>query len=361
MAELSRRQFGRLGGSALAFALTSQGIGGAAAGSANAPAASIDQRLAPIDPELRPAAKQMLSLGMPPLSAATLHRGPATAGGPPAELLSGIKVTEQHVPAQGSLPGVTVYVVNADPSKRRPAILHTHGGGFIVGSAKGELRYLQETARDLDCVIVTVEYRLAPETRFTGSTEDNYAGLKWLYSHAEELGVDRTRIALMGESAGGGHAAILAIRARDRGEIPVAFQALVYPMLDDRTGSAMPIPPYIATVGWSPPENRFGWRSFLGVEPGGANVPAAAVPARLKNLAGLPPAFIGVGGVDLFAVEDMEFARRLTLANVPTELLVIPRAFHGFDRVAPETSLARLFTKAKLNALRRAFGQPVVI
>lgn len=361
MAELSRRQFGRLGGSALAFALAGQGIVGVAAGSANAPAASIDQRLAPIDPELRPAAKQMLSLGMPPLSAATLHRGPAGTGGPPAELLSGIKVTEQHVPAQGSLPGVTVYVVNADPSKRRPAILHTHGGGFIVGSAKGELRYLQETARDLDCVIVTVEYRLAPETRFTGSTEDNYAGLKWLYSHAEELGVDRTRIALMGESAGGGHAAILAIRARDRGEIPVAFQALVYPMLDDRTGSAMPIPPYIATVGWSPPENRFGWRSFLGVEPGGANVPAAAVPARLKNLAGLPPAFIGVGGVDLFAVEDMEYARRLTLANVPTELLVIPRAFHGFDRVAPETSLARLFTKAKLNALRRAFGQPVVI
>jgi len=364
MTDISRRDFARWSGAALALGLVSRSTLSAAAGTANPRAAtgmSIEDRLAPIDPELRPAARQMLSLGMPPLSAATLHRGPTGAGPPPAPLLPDIKVAERQIAAQGALPTVTVYVVNADPAKRRPAILHTHGGGFIVGAAKGELRYLQETARDLDCVIVTVEYRLAPETRYTGSTEDNYAGLKWLHSHADELGVDRARIALMGESAGGGHAAILAIRARDRGEIPLAFQALVYPMLDDRTGSTAPIPSYIATVGWSPPENRFGWQSFLGMAPGGANVPVAAVPARTKNLAGLPPAFIGVGGSDLFADEDMEYARRLTRADVPTELLVVPRAFHGFDRVAPDTTLAQRFTKAKLNALRRAFGQPVVI
>lgn len=364
MVDLSRRQFGRLGGAAVAFAVAGRGFAAAATDAPRAPAGSsnsIEARLAPIDPELRPAARRMLEMGMPPISAAALRRGPPDAGAPQASLLNDVTVAERHIPAQGSLPAVTVYVVNADSAKRRPAILHVHGGGFIVGAAKTELRYLQETARALDCVIVTAEYRLAPETRYTGSTEDTYAGLKWLYANADELGADRARIAVMGESAGGGHAAILAIRARDRGEVPLVFQALVYPMLDDRTGSGAPIPPYIATVGWSPPENRFGWQSFLGTEPGGRNVPVAAVPARLQKLEGLPPAFIGVGGVDLFASEDMEYARRLTLADVPTELLVVPRAFHGFDRVAPDTSLAQRFTKAKINALRRAFGQPVVI
>ncbi|HTM96968.1 MAG TPA: alpha/beta hydrolase [Croceibacterium sp.] len=317
---------------------------------------TIDQRLAPIAPELRPAARRMLENGFPPITAEVLRTLPAGAGGPMPELLPAIPVAERQVKPVGALPGVTVFTVNADPAHRRPAILHIHGGGFLVGNARGELRYLQEIAQTLDCMIVTVEYRLSPKARYTEATEDTYAGLKWLHDHADELGADRGRIAVMGESAGGGHAAMLAIKARDRGEIPLVFQALVYPMLDDRTGSAGSIPPHIATVGWSPPENRLGWASFLGVEPGGPDVPVAAVPARLDNLAGLPPAWIGVGGVDLFASEDIEYARRLTLANVPTELLVVPGGFHGFDRVASDTSLARDFTRSKLDALRRAFG-----
>lgn len=358
MDAISRRQFARLGGGAMVAGLA--GRGAIAKAIADRPL-SADERLAPIAPELKPAARAMLQAGMPPISAATLRQHPADFGAPKIELLPNIEVREQQVSAIGALPAVTVFSVNADPAKRRPAILHIHGGGFIVGSARTELRYLQETARALDCTIVTVEYRLAPETRYTGSTEDTYAGLKWLHDHADELGVDRARIAVMGESAGGGHAAILAIKARDRGEIPLAFQALVYPMLDDRTGSSGPIPAHIATVGWSAPENRFGWQSFLGMEPGGPGVPTAAAPARLQDLSGLPPAWIGVGGVDLFANEDIEYARRLLRTGVPTEVLVIPGAFHGFDRVAPDTTLAQRFTKAKLNALRRAFGEEVVI
>jgi len=360
MAAISRRQFARLSGGAIIAAMANRAL--AASGlPAGSMSSSIEARLAPIAPELKPAARAMLSAGMPPITAATLRQHPADFGAPKIELLPDVDVREHQVPAAGSLPAVTVFALNADPARSRPAILHVHGGGFIVGSARTELRYLQETARTLDCVIVTVEYRLAPETTYTGSTEDTYAGLKWLHDHAGELGADRARIAVMGESAGGGHAAILAIKARDRGEIPLAFQALVYPMLDDRTGSSGPIPPQIATVGWSPPENRFGWQSFLGMKPGGPHVPVDVVPARLQDLSGLPPAWIGVGGVDLFANEDIEYARRLTRTGVPTELLVIPGAFHGFDRVAPDTSLAQRFTKAKLNALRRAFGEEVVI
>jgi len=358
--QLNRRDLARMTAGAIGGTLLSR-TGLAVAQTAaprvwDAAALTTDQRLAPVAPELRAAARQMIENGFPPITAEMLRNMPENAAPPPAQLLADISVAERDIPADGALPGVKLFVVNSDPAKSRPAILHTHGGGHVVGSARGELRYLQEVARELDCTIVSVEYRLSPRARYTESTEDNYTGLKWLHANAAPLGVDPRRIALMGESAGGGHAAILAIKARDRGEIPVLFQSLVYPMLDDRTGSTNPVPWHIATVGWSPPENRVGWESFLGVPPGGADVPVAAVPARLGDLAGLAPAWIGVGGVDLFADEDMEYARRLTKANVPTELLVIPGGFHGFDRIAPETSLAQSFTSSKLNALRRAFS-----
>lgn len=359
MAQLSRREFARIGGAAFALTAAGCGLGTGVAQAANAVrlgALSLEQRLAPIAPELRPSARRMLEMGMPPITEEVLRNLPPDGGPPPAQLLAEIPVAEKDLAPQGSLPGVKVFVINSDPAKRRPAILHTHGGGFILGSVTGELRYLQETAQALDCTIVSVEYRLSPAARYDTATEDTYAGLKWLHDNAEQLGVDQRKIALMGESAGGGHAALLAIKARDRGEVPVAFQSLVYPMLDDRTGSSRELPSHVATVGWSPSENRLGWKSFLGVEPGGTQVPAAAVPARIDRLEGLAPAWIGVGGVDLFASEDIEYARRLTLAAVPTELLVIPGAYHGFDRVAVETSLARRFTQAKLDALRRAFA-----
>ncbi len=362
--QINRRDFGRLASIALGgaaairsgFAAAHDAALTLAGGAWDAASLTIDQRLAPIAPELRPAARQMVEHGFPPITAEMLRNMPENGGPAPNELLADIPVGERDIAADGALPGVKLFVVNSDPSQSRPAILHIHGGGHVVGSAGGELRNLQEIARALDCTIVSVEYRLSPRATYRQSTEDTYAGLKWLHGNAAALGVDPLRIAVMGESAGGGHAAILAIKARDRGEIPVLFQSLVYPMLDDRTGSTRRVPWYIATVGWSPPENRLGWASFLGMEPGTPDVPVAAVPARQENLSGLAPAWIGVGGADLFASEDMEYARRLTMANVPTELLVIPGGFHGFDRAAADSSLAQAFTAAKLAALRRAFG-----
>jgi acetyl esterase/lipase len=260
------------------------------------------------------------------------------------------------VPGPKGAPDVRVYVINAVAGASRPAILHMHGGGFISGTAAGFLHDVQELAATLDCVIVTVDYRLAPETPFPGSLEDNYAALHWLHAHADELGVDRGRIAVMGESAGGGHAAMLAIAARDRGEVPLVFQSLVYPMLDDRTGSTRQVAAPIGSYVWTAGSNRFGWASLLGRKPGGSSAPAGAVPARVQKLAGLPPAFIGVGAIDLFVDEDIEFARRLIDAGVATELVVVPGAFHGFDGIARETSIARQFTAAKVAALRRAFS-----
>ncbi|WP_404710021.1 alpha/beta hydrolase fold domain-containing protein [Sphingomonas sp. MMS24-J13] len=313
--------------------------------------------LAFVDPELRPTARVILAMMNTPPRGATLLSVMRGLGGPPPAPLADVPWVEKRVPGLAGAPDVVVYLINARDGATRPAILHTHGGGFISGSAKAEIRAKQELARSLDCVVVTVEYRLAPETRYTGSVADNYAALHWVHANAPALRVDRSRIAVMGESAGGGHAALLAQMARDRGEIPLALQVLIYPMLDDRTGIDRPVPPQIGRIGWDQRANTLGWASFLGVPPGRHGVPPAGVPARTPRLAGLAPAFIGVGSVDLFVEEDIAYARRLTDQGVPTELVVAPGAFHGFDGAAPETQIARRFTAAKIAALRRTFDR----
>jgi len=312
-----------------------------------------------VHPELRPAAAMMqrMTASFPSISDKTLTamREMNTKYARPP--LSTIAVEKRVIPGRGDPHDVVLYAVNAKPGTRRPGILHTHGGGYILGSATDGLVALQELASTLDCAIVTVDYRLAPETRYSGSIEDNYSGLRWLHDNADKLGVDPARIAVMGESAGGGHAALLAITARDRREVPVAFQCLIYPMLDDRTGSSRPVQGHVGTLLWTAEANRYGWRSFLGQEPGTKTVPPAAVPAREMDLSGLPPAWIGVGSIDLFAAEDMAYAQRLIAADVMTELVVVPGAFHGFDLIgASGTSIAQEFTASKIRALKRALA-----
>ena len=268
-------------------------------------------------------------------------------------------VEEVMIPGPEGAPDVKVYVIGAGKGEPRPAILHLHGGGYILGSARDDVPRLQKIADDHDGVIVTVDYRLAPETPFPGPLEDNYAALKWLHDNAETLGVDRSRIAVMGESAGGGHAAMLAIAARDRGEISLNHQILIYPMLDDRTGSTREMPYWMGYGSWTAEANRYGWSSLLGVPAGSDTVPAGSVPARVENLEGLPPTFIGVGSIDLFADEDIEYARRLVNAGVPTELLVVPGGFHGFQFMVPEAESSQRFNAAVDAAISRAFAAPV--
>ena len=355
MIDLGRREVMRLGGALGAAALLP---GQALAAPARAGLDAAD--LAHVHPELRSAAAQMVRMtgAVPPLSDRALPTMRKGMTGFVRKPLADVPYRSLQVPGPPGAPPVTLYVINERAGTSRPAILHTHGGGFIVGTAAQDIRNLQDVAKALDCVIVTVDYRLAPETSYDGSIEDNYAGLRWLHRNAEAIGADRKRIAVMGESAGGGHAALLAIAARDRGEIPLVFQCLIYPMLDDRTGSSRPVPPHVGKLVWTADSNRYGWRSFLHQAPGTATVPARAVPARNRNLSGLPPAFIVVGSIDLFVEEDVTYAKRLIEAGVQTELLVVPGAFHGFDMFP--NSIARQFNAARLNALRRAFGLKAV-
>jgi acetyl esterase/lipase len=311
-----------------------------------------------VDPELRDFALQLraMYLAFAPMSLEKLAERRALMGEREPAPRADIAIETHTVPGAAGHPDVRVHVIDSRPGESRGGILHMHGGGFTAGSAAGMFPAVQDIAKTVGCTIVTVDFRNAPETRQDGSLEDNYAGLRWMYANAEAIGVDRTRIAVMGESGGGGHAALLALAARDRGEIPLAFQALIYPMLDDRTGVAAPVPPHLDAFGWNADANRFSWRCFLGEEPGTQVVNPAQVPARVADLSGLPPAFIAVGALDLFVLEDVAYAQRLIEAGVPTELYVAPGAVHGFDLLAPDAAISRRFRQAKLEALRRALS-----
>ncbi len=235
-----------------------------------------------------------------------------------------------------------------------PCIYHVHGGGYVMGSA-GEVEPLHRPlAAELGCVIVSVDYRLAPETAFPGAIEDCYAGLAWTFGHAAELGVDPERVGVMGESAGGGLAAALALMVRDRGDYVLSFQHLIYPMIDDRTCIREPHP----TAGefiWHAHNNRFGWSALLGHEPGIDGVSPYAAAARANDLSGLPRTFIATGALDLFVDEDVDYAQRLNRAGVPVELHVYPGGYHGFDifAAAPVSLQAR---RDSIDALRRGLA-----
>lgn len=312
--------------------------------------------LALVDEELRAGAQLTLSHPQPAWSDKMLPEARSLWPAPPRLPPPAPTVEERTIPGHAGDPAIGIQLIGAGTGgKPRPAVLHIHGGGYIVGRAEHMTAFCQQVSAEFDCVVVNVEYRLAPETRFPGPLEDNYAALLWLFRNASSLGVDPRRIAVMGESAGGGLAAMVAIAARDRREVPLRYQVLLYPMLDDRTGSTRPMPRFMGAVGWDAAGNRYGWTSLLGVRAGSREVPVGAVPARLSNLAGLAPAFIGVGDIDLFAEEDIDYARRLVHAGVPTTFHLAPGAYHAFDFVVPEARVSRAFTEAWKAALRRAF------
>ncbi len=285
----------------------------------------------------------------------------ASAIMPPATILSpelaAISCEELFIPGPPGAPDVRVliYTPPARSAGPRPAILDIHGGGYVMGNPEISDSSNRIVAAEQDCLIVSVDYRLAPETQWPGAVEDCYATLRWMHEEAATLGIDRKRIAVSGGSAGGGHAAALTLLARDRGDYAICFQNLHAPMLDDRTGTSREALPFTGEFIWTPGSNRYGWTALLGMDAGGADVPSAAVPARATDLSGLPPASIVVGALDLFVEEDMDYARRLIRAGVPTEFHIIPGAYHGFGLAGEDTPQAALTARLRRDALARAF------
>jgi acetyl esterase/lipase len=268
--------------------------------------------------------------------------------------VEGVTSQDQFAPGLQGDPAVRVrvYRPNDQPSKL-PALFWIHGGGYVMGDIEQDDRLMKQLVKRIGCVAVSVDYRLAPEHPFPAPVEDCYTGLMWLFAHANQLGVEPSRIAIGGASGGGGLAAGLALLARDRGEVQVAFQLLIYPMIDDRNVTPAS---YAITDPrmWNRESNRLGWKAYLGRDGGGAEVPPYAAAARATDLANLPPAYIPVGALDLFVDENIEYAQRLIQAGVPTELHVYPGAFHGFDLFAPSASVSKQFNADRDSALKRS-------
>lgn len=279
---------------------------------------------------------------------------------PPAPETMSVEMTTRTIPGPAGAPDVGIIVYRPpNPAGPLPCIFHIHGGGYVMGAAAPMEPMHRGLVHNLGCVIVSVDYRLAPETPHPGPVEDCYAALAWTFTHAAELGLDTARIGVMGESAGGGLAAALALLARDRGEYRLAFQHLIYPMIDDRTCIDPQPHPFVGEFIWTPHNNHFGWKALLGVEPGSDGVSPYAAAARAEDVSGLPPTYISTGSLDLFLEEDLEYARRLLRAGVPVELHVYPGGPHGFD-IAPMGDIAANARRDSQAALARFIrSQPI--
>lgn len=309
-----------------------------------------------VEPELRTASMWL------PLSI----RGPRTLAlarrlfDSPTVPLPEVRVSERTIHGEGTdEDGVRAFVY--EPPARTtpgPALLWIHGGGTILGTPEADHYWLSTLARDARLLVVSVDYRLAPEHPFPAGLDDAYATLAWLHDQPSELGVDPDRIAVGGSSAGGLLAAALCQRAHDAG-LAVAFQLLEFPMLDDRTALRRDDAGRGRFV-WTAASNRWAWGAYLGHVPGAAEPRPYAVPSRRTDLTGLPPTWIGVGELDLFYEEDVAYADRLRAAGVPVTLHTEPRWHHcDDDETAARSALVRAWRARIAEALKDGLASPV--
>ncbi|MYS14544.1 alpha/beta hydrolase [Streptomyces sp. SID4982] len=315
----------------------------------------------PFDPELAAALeplKDVMEPGLTPdgIEAARRDAEMEVFGSLDLTMDGAFEVEDREVPGPPGAPDVSLYIcrpASAPPGAALPVIYYVHGGGMILGTNRAGVDTPLALALDLGgAVVVSVEYRLAPEHPHPAPVEDAYAGLLWTAEHAEELGGDPERIVLAGASAGGGLAAALALMLRDRQGPPAIGQLLMYPMLDDRNDT--PSSHQMAGIGvWDRTANETGWNALLGERRGGPDVSPYAAPARATDLSGLPPAFLDVGSAETFRDEVVEYASGIWRCGGVAELHVWPGGFHGFDAFAPEAALSKAARAAQLGWLRR--------
>ncbi len=229
-----------------------------------------------------------------------------------------------------------------------------HGGGYIVGEARDDAPCI-EFAEFVGCTVVSVDYRLAPESTYKESIADCFAALNWMADNSDELGIDSERIAIGGRSAGGGLTAGLALYNRDNKGPDLAYQLMIYPMIDDTHDTPSGHEDTCPTT-WNRDVSMKAWRMYLGDEYGTDKVSPYAAAARATDLTGLPPALVIVGTQDLFRDENIDYAQRLMAAGVPTDLLVYAGMFHGVEMSVPDAEVSKRMRMGYLSGLQRAIG-----
>lgn len=257
------------------------------------------------------------------------------------ELPENVEKIIHHAPAPDGHQ-VSIFHVRVKDKKPaqegEPAIIHIHGGGYFLLDAEMCLPPLVQAVSQLGVQILSIDYRLAPENPYPTPFDDCWSALQWVYANAKELNIDTTRIAVMGESAGGGLAAGMTLKARDTNLTPpLAKQILVYPMLDDRTTANHAG----EKAFWTEADNITGWTAYLGSQRGTDRVEPYGAPARVESVEGLPPLYLDCAQLDIFVHEDLDYARRFVAANIPVDLHIYPGMPHGFEALSAGTSVTK--------------------
>lgn len=307
-----------------------------------------------LDPELHAQLAEMpLVSELGPEVLAQLRQIPSE---PVGTLLQDRAVSRREVtvpaPDGTQIPLTVISPAGADPSSRLPCVYWMHGGGMIMGDRFSQLDIPLEWLDQFGAVVVSVDYRLAPEAAGTAPLDDCYEGLRWVAEHAGELGIDPDRLIVAGASAGGGLAAGVALTARDRGTPAIAAQVLICPMLDHRNDTVSSRQFSGVPAVWTREMNEFAWRSVLG-DLDGEDVPRHVSPALAEDLSGLPPTYIDAGSAEVFRDEDVDYATRIWAAGGNAELHVWAGGFHGFDALYPHVRVSAAARRARADWLTR--------
>lgn len=274
---------------------------------------------------------------------------------PPRDKSPGVTIISRMIRGAESEILAKIYEPVNRSGMKLPAVFWMHGGGYVLGHPDIDDGLCERFVMDINCVVVSVDYRLAPEFPYPAAIEDCYAGLRWIADNAQELKVDTSRIAVAGASAGGGLTAALALLARDRGGPGIAFQMPLYPMIDNRniTSSSYEISEKNFPTVWNRKANQIAWSFYLG-NSSPDEIPPYATPARASDLAGLPPAYTCVGQLDPFRDETIQYITRLAQAGVPVEFHLYPGCFHGFDSISFNSEIGSKARNEYINAMIRA-------
>jgi acetyl esterase/lipase len=305
------------------------------------------RRISRVAPELR---HPMLYVPMSLRNDMSLRLGRRLPS-PTSPIAEGVDVRDECVPGNAGQPDVRVIVYERrDRAQPSAALVWIHGGGLVMGTAESGSQLCSRFAAELGIVVISVEYRLAPEHPFPAGLDDCYTALCWARESADRLGIDRARIAVGGDSAGGGLAACLTQLALDRDGPSICFQLLQYPMLDDRTALRTDDD----AIMWTNTSNRYSWAAYLGHRVSAIETRPYASAARRDDLVGLPPAWIGVGDIDLFHAESIDYANRLRGAGVSCDLHVVPGMYHGAEHFVPNAPSMHELLQRMTDALRSA-------
>ncbi len=268
--------------------------------------------------------------------------------------MENVTTTERYITSPNGAPDVRIRIY--EPTEKYgtlPAILYIHGGGFIIGSIEMFDASCQMLVSQLDCVVVSVGYRLAPEHPYPAGVEDCYTALEWVAANADELGIDLTRLAVHGASAGGGLTAAVSLMARGRKGPKIAFQMPLYPMIDNRC--TLPSNDEITDARvWNGPQNHLAWEMYLGANYA-EDAPIYAAPLHAEDYSNLPPTYTFIGDLDPFRDETIEYIARLTKAGVPTEFHLYPGCFHGFEHMVPQAEISQRAIENYMYAFKKAF------